>query len=98
MRYALVLLLAGCTVLGSKPVTVGCQVADTVSTVQVIKAGGYEAGLLHGASAGMMIAVGVIWLAIKLYYADQWSDETKTALNVIACTAGAHNISVYRGM
>lgn len=98
MRYLLLLFLAGCSVLGSKPVTVGCQVADTLSTVKVINAGGYEAGLFHGATAGTMIAVGVVWLAIKLYYADEWSDETKTALNVIACAAAIHNLHVYRGM
>lgn len=96
-----VIALSGCSVLESRGLFAACRAADTVTTIQVIRAGGVEQNpILRQVVMGhhwflfVAIQAGITW-----FVWDRWHDIPKTlqpAVNVIACTPVPNNIAVLR--
>jgi hypothetical protein len=96
-RWILVLLLSGCTVLGSKEATIGCQSADTITTIIALHSGAVEANPLM---AGVISALGIPGLIlvklglILLLNRDDVPQEARVAANVITCGVAVHNLGI----
>lgn len=99
----LAVLLSGCAALASKPATVGCQAADTLTTVAAINRGATEANPIVKAVidrfgiAGFVVAKTALTVAL-VAYADDMSQESKAVINGVTCAAAAHNLNVIKGM
>jgi hypothetical protein len=96
-----VALLGGCTTLASKPVLVGCQASDTVTTLHATERGAQElnpfvAAILDALGpAGFIAAKAGVTLLVLHYHAEVSSGLLAT-VNVVTCGAAAHNVAVAR--
>jgi hypothetical protein len=94
-------LLAGCSTLASRGAWVGCQAADTGSTVYALDHGGRELNPVVGAIIGAFGTVGFIaaktgiTLLVLHEYAEVPRDLMATASG-LTCAVAAHNAWVTR--
>lgn len=89
------MLLTGCSVLGSKEVTYGCQATDTITTIKALQAGAKEANPLNSKIISSFGIGGFIAAKIgAAFILNQTPDVVKAPINVAACTAAIHNIKV----
>jgi Domain of unknown function (DUF5658) len=99
LALASLCLLTGCATLASKPVFVGCQTADTATTLEGMKQGARE---LNPIIAGIFTAFGPAgFVALKagvtlvvLHYHAMVSSGVLAAADVITCGAAVHNARV----
>ena len=92
-------LLSGCTALASKPAVVGCQAADTVTTLQGMERGAREvnpivAGIFSLGGAAEFIAAKTGVTLLVLHYHAEISTGVLAAAHVITCGAAIHNARV----
>lgn len=93
------LLLSGCTLLATKEALVGCQTADTVTTLEGISQGAREANPIvawilekSGAPGFVAVKAGVTLLVLHHYGAI--SGDLMAVVNGLTCAAAAHNLRV----
>lgn len=91
---ALSILLSGCAITGSKPVTVGCQAFDTWTTLRGLDLGAEEINPFLGGSPGQVIATKTIITGLLLAYHEEIGPKANTFINVITCGAAIHNLGV----
>ena len=96
-----IVLLCGCSTLASKEATIGCQVADTLTTVYGVSHGAAEANpLMAGIINSFGIAGFVAFKAALTYFLlTRHDDIPVTALatvNVITCGAAVNNLLVIK--
>ncbi len=89
-------LLAGCNTLASREAVVGCQAADTVTTLHGLSAGAREANPLvakliqnYGTEGFAAAKAGVTLL--MLYYYPALSRDLVATLDGLSCGVAAHN-------
>lgn len=109
MRLALCALacgsLMGCTVLGDRRVTAGCQVADGATTYYALKHGAVESNsFLSGASPGAILLIKLLFAyAIWQAFPEQPKDGSFNqwalgAVSVMGCVPAINNVNVIRGL
>ena len=96
LALAAAALVGGCAVLESKAAVVGCQAADTVTTLHALDLGAREANpvvdrLLKEFGAGGFIAakIGVTLLFLKVY--PDISSDLVILVNGVTCAVAARN-------
>ncbi|HYL87845.1 MAG TPA: DUF5658 family protein [Burkholderiales bacterium] len=93
--------MSGCATLASEPVVVGCQAADTVTTVQGLERGGREvnpivAGIIAAGGITAFVATKVGITLVILHYHSEISTGILATANVLTCGAAAHNATVLK--
>jgi hypothetical protein len=91
--------LSGCTVLASKEAVVGCQAADTASTLHGISLGAREANpivawIMEKSGTPGFIAVKAGVTLLVLYHYPAISADLLAVANGVTCAAAAHNLHV----
>jgi Domain of unknown function (DUF5658) len=99
LALALALALDGCAVLESKAAVVGCQAADTVTTLHALDLGAREANpvvdwLLKEFGPGGFIAakIGVTLLFLQVY--PEISSDLVILVNGLTCAVAARNATI----
>jgi hypothetical protein len=99
--FACAFLLGGCSVLASKEAVVGCQAADTVTTLHALDLGAREANPVveflftkFGAAGFIAAKIGVTLLVLH-YYPSLPSGLVQLA-NGATCAVAAHNALIAR--
>ncbi|HEU0259204.1 MAG TPA: DUF5658 family protein [Burkholderiales bacterium] len=92
-------LLSGCAVLETKGAVVGCQAADTVTTLHAVSLGAREANpvvrwLLETFGPGGFIAAKVGVTLLFLHYYPDISSDVVILVNGVTCAVAAHNLRV----
>jgi hypothetical protein len=95
----LVCALNGCALLASKEAVVGCQTADTVTTLHGLSLGAQEANpivawIMEKSGTPGFIAVKAGVTLLVLYHYPAISADLLAAANGITCAAAAHNMRV----
>ena len=93
------MLLSGCTLLATKEALVGCQTADTVTTLDGISQGAREANPIvawimekSGTPGFIAVKAGVTLLVLHHYAAV--SSDLMALVNGLTCAVAAHNMRV----
>ena len=99
--FACAFLLGGCAVLASKEAVVGCQAADTVTTLHALDLGADEANpvvefLLARFGAGGFVAAKIGVTLLVLHYYPALSSGFIIFANGASCAVAAHNAFVAR--
>ena len=103
MRLAMLLpiLLPGCSILASKEVTIGCQAADTFTTVYGVTHGAVEANPLMariinslGVAGFVVFKIGITYLLVS--NREKIPEAARAGINVVTCGAATHNLTVIR--
>ena len=92
-------LLAGCAVLETKGAVVGCQAADTATTLHALSLGAREANpvvqwLLDTFGPTGFIAAKVGVTLLFLHYYPEISSDVVILVNGVTCAVAAHNLRV----
>jgi hypothetical protein len=95
----LVCLLSGCALLASKEAVIGCQTADTVTTLHGLSLGAKEANpivawILEKSGTPGFIAVKAGVTLLVLYHYPVISADLLALANGVTCAAAAHNMRV----
>lgn len=92
----LAVFLSGCAQFSSKEATVGCQAADTVTTIIALKSGASEANpllapLIASVGYGGLIVVKalVTWLLLEV---REEAPEVVGGVNAATCAVAARNV------
>lgn len=92
-------LLSGCAVLSSEAAVVGCQVADTVTTLRAVELGGREANPMvewllkqFGPGGFMAAKAGATALFLSVY--PDVPSGLVILLNGVTCAVAAHNARI----
>ena len=92
-------LLSGCAVLSSEAAVVGCQVADTVTTLRAVELGGREANPVvewllkkFGPSGFMAAKAGATALFLSVY--PDVPSGLAILINGVTCAVAAHNARI----
>ena len=85
--------------MASEPLVVGCQAADTVTTVQGLERGAREvnpivAGIIAAGGIAAFVATKVGVTLLILHYHSEISSGVLAAANVVTCGVAAHNAHV----
>lgn len=94
---SIVLSLTGCSILSSKEVTVGCQVADVATTTVALKAGAIESNPILAAVGlpGTIVLKGLlIYFLIKHY--EEINKTALAAVNGVTCGTAVNNLLILR--
>ena len=99
MTPFLVLVLSGCTLLATKEAVVGCQTADTVSTLHGISLGAKEANpfvawIMEKSGTPGFVAVKAGVTLLVLHHYPVIAADLLAVANGITCAAAAHNMRV----
>ena len=103
MRLVLpiIFILAGCSTLASKEATIGCQAADTLTTVYGVTHGALEAnplmaGIINslGIAGFVAVKIGITYLLVS--NRDKIPEVAMAAVNVVTCGVATHNLAVIR--
>ena len=94
-------MLPGCSTLASKEATIGCQAADTLTTVYGVTHGASEAnplmaGVIKSVGLGGFVALKVALTYFLVMRHDQIPGPALAAVNVITCGAAVNNLSVIK--
>jgi len=92
-------LLAGCAVLETKGAVVGCQAADSATTLHAVSLGAQEANpvvrwLLDTLGPGGFIAAKVSVTLLLLHHYPELSSNLVVFVNGVTCAVAAHNLRV----
>jgi hypothetical protein len=92
-------LLSGCAVLASEAAVVGCQVADTVTTLRALELGGREANpvvkwLLEESGPGGFMAAKIGATALFLTVYPDVPSGLVMLINGATCLVAAHNARI----
>lgn len=92
-------LLSGCAVLSSEAAVVGCQVADTVTTLRAVELGGREANpvvewLLKQFGPGGFMAAKAGATALFLSVYPDVPSGLVMLINGVTCAVAAHNARI----
>jgi hypothetical protein len=100
---AAAVILSGCATLASNEATIGCQAADTVTTIAALESGAREgnpllARVLEGAGLPglVLVKIAITWALLK-YVRPERSELERTgraAVNAQACAAAVYNLAV----
>jgi hypothetical protein len=90
---------SGCTTLASKPAVIGCQAADTATTVEGLDRGGRElnpivAGIIAVGGMPAFVATKIGVTAVIVHYHSEISTGVLAAADVVTCGVAAHNAYV----
>ena len=91
--------MTGCATLASEPLVVGCQAADTVTTVQGLERGAREvnpivAAIIAAGGITAFVATKVGVTLMVLHYHSEISTGVLAAANVVTCGVAVHNAQV----
>ena len=92
-------MLGGCAVLASEAAVVGCQMADTVTTLRAVELGGREANplvrwLLEKSGPGGFMAAKVGATALFLAVYPDVPSGVVMLVNGVTCAVAAHNARI----
>ena len=92
-------MLGGCAALASEAAVVGCQVADTVTTLRAVELGGREANpvvkwLLEKSGPGGFMAAKVGATALFLAVYPDVPPGVVMLVNGVTCAVAAHNARI----
>lgn len=96
LAFACACLLSGCAALASEAAVVGCQVADTVTTLRAVELGAREANpvvewLLEKSGPGGFMAAKAGATALFLTVYPDVPSGLVILLNGVTCAVAAHN-------
>lgn len=85
------LFISGCSILASKEATVGCQVADAVSTVVALKtmsvheANPIMAGVIQAVGLPGFVILKILFAMLLVNYSEEIDDTAEAGINVTTC-------------
>jgi hypothetical protein len=99
LALACAFMLSGCAVLASEAAVVGCQVADTVTTLRALELGGREANpvvkwLLEESGPGGFMAAKIGATALFLTVYPDVPSGLVMLINGATCLVAAHNARI----
>ncbi len=99
LAFVCACVLSGCAVLASEAAVVGCQVADTVTTLRAVEIGVREANpvvewLLEKSGPGGFMAAKVGATALFLTVYPDVPSGLVILLNGVTCAVAAHNARI----
>ena len=99
--------LAGCVVFASDEAVIGCQVADTITTVAALERGAVEANPLmerlldsFGLPGFVLAKIAITWALVWYMKPEPGSgaEAGRAAVSGLTCAAAINNYGVIRGL